>query len=286
MLRHYIHLCSEDARVEADSSYTFALPTLQLLPQEIQDGYEYVIALQSATIPVSWYNINSNNNTLNVTESELDDSNATTHTLTLTQGNPNGYDFASQLQTVLNSGTSNSTVYSVTFSPTNYTLTLSTDTSNRKTVINLGSCTCSAMLGLASTGSATLTTASDLTSTYPINLLGSVLSVNVRLLNSAITGKGQIESVGGGSVSNLLAKILVDVGNFDVISYKSILHNPLLLTSDSINIIQLAITDSSGVAIDFNNQEWELPLILEKLLTHRRNQTFTQIQSRINKLEG
>ena len=73
-----IYLNSSNADSIVNNSYTFILPNL-----EIADGNYIYLSVQYASIPYSFYNINSTNNLLNYTL------NSVSYSITITSGNYN-----------------------------------------------------------------------------------------------------------------------------------------------------------------------------------------------------
>ena len=106
-----IYLNSKNADSSNNNLYNFILPNL-----EIADGNYIYLSVQYASIPYSFYNINTTNNTLNYTL------NAVNYTVTITSGNYN----ITQLITFLKSSMSgftisyNSLTNKITFSHSTY----------------------------------------------------------------------------------------------------------------------------------------------------------------------
>ena len=114
------------------------------------------------------------------------------------------------------------------------------------------------MLDVLGTTSSLISTSTNYTCLYPLNLLG----VKKLLIKSERLSVHSVSSVDYSS-SNILVTIPVDVSPFSMISYNSQSDtNKNLLTLRSINQIDINIYDENNNYIDFNNLDWAITLVI------------------------
>ena len=226
------------------------------------------ISVVNAQIPVSFYTINSSNNTLIYVISGI------TYTITIPAGNYN----ATNLITALNTGlTNNGSLIVVSINKLTGILTF-TGGSTIFTVLTRS--LIAKTLGLPNP---TMTT-TTLTGTYPLNLLGIK---NISIKSSKLSLSGYSSTTLG--YSSTLATIPVDSASFNLISYVS--NNDLnkhIIKVLHLDAIDIQIMDENDNLIDFNNLDWTITLclsierqeiVLNTLNLHeviRNNQTIPQ----------
>lgn len=202
-----------------------------------------------ASIPVSFYTINNSNNLISITESLRDGSSPYGHNITLTNGNPNIYQLAADLETQLNDNTQNSTVYSVSADSTRFTLLIEIITVNRKLVISASSTTM--ILGISGDD----LTATDLIigeSEYPVDL-NTIIAVYIRTKMFNVRG-----TLTNRASDSILLRKNVDVDNFSIMQVEQ--PNALFQELDVIELsnIVFSIETYDKTIINFNNSDYEI----------------------------
>lgn len=211
------------------------------------------ISLQNATIPVSFYIINSLNNRLVL----KDVGGGGTHNIDIDYGNYSANTLIIELQSKINAGYPHSCT--ITFNKNNgkFTFTFTGDTQIRNTT------TMSDVLG---TGGGNLSSDSSyiIIMPYPVNLLG----VKKLLIKSQILDINSFDSQTGNKL-NILATIPVSDPFYNLITYIPATETKYLLTIDLINNIDIQITDEENNLINFNNLNWTLTfcLTIEKYIS-------------------
>ena len=210
--------------------------------------YEHQIAVDNAQIPVSFYNVNSNNNTLTVSLNG-----GATSDITISEANYSTTTLATELVSKLTAAGFPSP-----------TVTLNQSTGKFAFAISAGyftfhgsTSTCYGVPGFIGTNDYTSVT-QTLNSATPVNLLGPLkLRISTSLNVHSITS-------GGGSKS-LLVEIPVSSPNFGLILYNNIGHIWSELNQDSIDSFSILIQDDNGTPIDFNNQSWSISLLVRSI---------------------
>jgi len=253
-----ISLSSSTAELLNGTKKSNVLFTFQNILKEEPDIERALISVESAQFPVSFYNVNTSNNTLKITIS------ATTTTLTLTVGNYNSTTLVEMLQTVFTSA--GRTGFTFIYSTITGKLTISKGTSF----------------------TITDTTGTSLTGTNPLNLLGSL---RIKVVSTTLN-TFNVDSAFKGGVS-LLGTIPINSGNFGLILYENNSLTDTELRDLDINNIDIQLIDDYGNFFDFNNIDWAITLklhvergYLEKSKTQFRDVVARpDIESMVNDLE-
>ena len=207
--------------------------------------YEHQIAVDNAQIPVSFYNVNSNNNTLTVSLNG-----GATSDITISEANYSTTTLATELVSKLIAAGFPSPIVSLDQSTGKFTFTISAG----YFTFHGATSTCYGVIGFIGTNDYT-SAAQTLSSVVPVNLLGPLkLRISTSLNVHSITS-------GGGSKS-LLVEIPVSAPNFGLILYNNIGHIWSELNQDNIDSFSILIQDDNGTAIDFNNQSWSISLLV------------------------
>jgi len=225
------------------------------------------ISVVNAQIPVSFYTINSTNNTL------IYYYQVSTLTITIPVGNYNATNLITALNTAFTTNGSiivvsiNKLTGVLSFNSAN-TFTFSSNSSLAKT------------LGIYFP---TITT-NYLIATYPLNLLG-IKNISIKSSKLSLSGYSSTKL----GYSSTLATIPVDSASFNLISYVS--NNDLnkhIIKVLQLDAIDIQIMDENDNLIDFNNLDWTITLclsierqeiVLNTLNLHeviRNNQTIPQ----------
>jgi len=203
------------------------------------------ITVINAQIPCSFYVINALNNQLVISGPGI-----TTTTIYVSYGNYNANTLISELISKLASG---GLTMTITINRINGILTFSSDG-----FINFYFTSASTILEILGTTSSTITTSTNYTCPYPLNLLG----VKKLLIKSTKLSVYSVSTYDYAS-SNILLTIPSDVSPFSMISYNSQSDaNKNLLNIRSINEIDINIYDENNNYIDFNNLDWTMTLVI------------------------
>jgi hypothetical protein len=233
-----IYMSSQNADVYKNTNNNnveFYLPQI-----EIDDIYHIYISVANASIPISYYNVNDNNNTLNYNLSTGPIVNVVI---------PNGNYNVNTLLTTLNSLLINMTV---TYNQiTNkYTFIHAT---NDFTFINTSSCVY--LLGISITGQSSIS-----------RVLLSNNCINLSPIRSFIVGcnlkTGNI-NLSNPEIQNMLCSIPISSNSFGIVNYTNDNNFRSNLFTNILNSISIFITDQDGQTINFNNVNWFVTLQLD-----------------------
>lgn len=269
-----IALSSSTAELLNGTKKSNVLFTFQNILKEEPDIERALISVESAQFPVSFYNVNTSNNTLKINVT------GTTTTLTLTVGNYNSTTLVEMLQTVFTSA--GLTGFTFLYSTITGKLTI---TKTPLFTITASGSTCLGFLGYDTT---TDTTGTSLTGTSPLNLLGSL---RIKVVSTTLN-TFNVDSAFKGGVS-LLGTIPINSGNFGLILYENNSLTDTELRDLDINNIDIQLIDDYGNFFDFNNIDWAITLklhvergYLEKSKTQFRDVVARpDIASMVNDLE-
>ena len=243
---HLITLNSTDATLR-NSTYlsNVFFPFKGLLKDDVNILRSYVTVL-NAQIPVSFYVIDSTNNSMVINSSVIGN-----RTVTIPVGNYNSstlisallYAYAAaglnELSTLINS-TSGILTISSSINTTTYTI----NPSAFATILGLG------------TSSLTFLTTGVLP--YPLDLLGKTKL----FINSANLANVAYSSYGNG-FSTTIASIPVNVPPFSLIQYScQVDQQKNILTNRVLDGIDIQILDQNNQLVNFNNIPWSITLVL------------------------
>lgn len=243
---HIITLNSSDATLLNTTSLSNVyFPFKGLLKDDVNIIRSYVTVL-NAQFPVSFYVIDSTNNTI-VVNSSLSGN----YTVTLAIGNYNSSTLITALQTAFTAvGLSD---ISFTINTTTGKLTITTYLST--VTYTLSPSALGTILGM---GSTSLVFAPTNTFPYPLNLLGKTkLFINsANLANVAYTSNGN-------GFSTTIATIPVNVPPYSLIQYVcAVEQQKNTLTNRVLDGIDIKIVDQNNQYINFNNVPWSITLVL------------------------
>lgn len=251
-----ININSANALIKNNGTYNsdvvFKFPGL-VRPEQNITSVQF--QLLDAQLPVSFYNINYTNNTLNYQISSVD------YTITATPGNYNFNSLATQL---VSKFLANGHIFTITINKQNGIITFATPATNF--ILQVSSMF--AVLGLLLSNH--ISSSFSLTADYPLNLLGitkiKIQSVNLNTYNIDSSNNGY---------SNNIGLIPVDQPSFGLIIYENKSTTKFLLRDNRIDEIDLQITDQNNNLINFNNIDWNLTILIE---TTREIETLSQTQ--------
>ncbi len=225
------------------------------LLKDDKDILRSYISILNAQIPVSFYTINSSNNTLNY----FVFGGSSGQTVIIASGNYNG----NSLITALNSGfASNGHNIIATLSSLTGKITLTA--SGVVSVSYFSASNISGILGLTAT-----LTGLEITMQAPLNLLG-VKKLSIKSNSLAISSFTSRT----GNRTDTICTIPVIEPPFNMISYVNVNDlNKNILRGQIIDSIDIRITDENNVDVDFNNIDWNITLCLsnERVDTEKQN---------------
>jgi hypothetical protein len=202
------------------------------------------IKVANAVIPVSYYNVNSNNNTFSWEES----AGGGVITSTFTAGNYTSTTFATEVKTQMDADTNNTATYTVTISTATNKMTI-TAGANFTIYVAVSQ----KLTGFTTVPSASTTQIGD----NVINLAGPnqlYLRSNIatRIDTNAVVKNDKI-------FNNVLAIVPINVNTFDVV-YKSFDYTQYFESDIDIQDIEFYFTDDDDNIIDFNGAPFSLSL--------------------------
>tara|TARA_R110002020_G_scaffold471306_2_gene698292 strand:+ start:488 stop:1447 length:960 start_codon:yes stop_codon:yes gene_type:complete len=227
-------------------------------PKSVDTLY-HTIAIQSAEIPASYYNVNGKNNIINISDNV-----GTTASITIPEGNYNANTFASEFITQFNAAAfaGNATL---SYKEISGKYSLMSDTNSTNLTINLASTTCRLPLGIALDAVGTLVFNYAVGNATLLPLPADFLGVTkIKLLSDALAG-GNFDS------NNLNTTTLVDTISATATPFGLIIYNSLgresFVKSKRIDEIDVQLLDQNNNLIDFNGINWTMTLLIN---THRR----------------
>lgn len=240
----YVNMNSANAFIKNNGTYNsdlvFKFPGL-VKPEQHITSVQF--QLVDAQIPVSFYNINYTNNTLNYQISSV------SYSITADIGNYNFNTLASQL---ISKFLINGHTFTITLNKQNGIITLATPTSNF--ILQVSSMFSVLGLFLSNHTSSSF----SLTADYPLNLLGitkiKIQSTNLNTYNVDSSNYG---------FSNNIGLIPVDQPSFGLIVYENKSTSKFLLRDNRVDEIDIQLVDQNNNLINFNNIDWNLTILIE-----------------------
>lgn len=240
----YVNMNSANAFIKNNGTYNsdlvFKFPGL-VKPEQHITSVQF--QLVDAQIPVSFYNINYTNNTLNYQISSV------SYSITADIGNYNFNTLASQL---ISKFLINGHTFTITLNKQNGIITLATPASNF--ILQVSSMFSVLGLFLSNHTSSSF----SLTADYPLNLLGitkiKIQSTNLNTYNVDSSNYG---------FSNNIGLIPVDQPSFGLIVYENKSTSKFLLRDNRVDEIDIQLVDQNNNLINFNNIDWNLTILIE-----------------------
>ena len=209
-----------------------------------EDDVLYTTAgVLNAQFPVSFYNVNVNNQILNYSV------NGTSYSLTIPEGNYDSNSFISAFQSQFSTGGHGRTV---SLSISSLTGRLTITVSGYTLLLKYSGSTLFYVLGLATTSNYTVTT--NILCPYPTNFLGVK---KILICSNALAPYFAIDSNLGGHI-NLISTMSNNEPPFGQISYQNQVGSYQLIKSSLINEIDVQIRDENYALIDFNGIDWSI----------------------------
>ncbi len=226
-------------------------------PKSVDTLY-HTIAIQSAEIPASYYNVNAANNIINISDSV-----GTTASITLTEGNYDANSFKTEFELKFNAAAfaGNGTL---DFSTVTGKFSLLSATIGTSLTVNLATTTCREPLGLDLDAVGTQVfpyQAPPATFPNPANFLGVT---KIKMLSDSLAG-GNFDS------NRLNTTTLVDTISATATPFGLTIYNSLgresFVKAKRIDEIDVQLLDQNNNLIDFNGTNWTMTLLIN---THRR----------------
>lgn len=239
-----INLNSANALVKNNGAFlsdvVFKMPGL-VKPEPNLTSVE--LSIIDGQIPVSFYNINYTNNTLNYQISSVN------YSIVANVGNYNFNSLATQLisKFLLNGHT-----FTITINKQNGIVTFATTATNFIFQVS------SLFATLGFTSSNKTSTSFSLTADYPLNLLG-ITKIKIQSVN---LGSYNIDSLTRG-YCNTLGIIPVDQPSFGLISYENKTNSIFQIRDNRVDEIDLQMLDQNNNLINFNNVDWDLTILFK-----------------------
>jgi hypothetical protein len=224
-----------------------------VLEQPIQtyhSNQRILISLYSASIPISWYNIDPTQNKFILQEEMSPDVD-----IIIPPGNYNSRNLCSIIQSLLNSNSPNSFNYSVTYSAIYNKITIICDEVSANITLNFNvDDSIYKAMGFAKanygfTGNITSPFISQLYDEYSLYLHCDLCNENS--LNPM------------GRISDILENIPISSSNSIVFYQASINQQKQLIGGTRIDSFSLSLTDASGIPIELNGADYELCLKID-----------------------
>jgi hypothetical protein len=263
-----INLNSKDAVKNNGAKLSDVLFKFRNIFREDQDVYYITCGVLNAQIPVSFYNVNVNNQTLVYTV------NGTSYTLTIAEGNYNSTTFATAFISGFSSGGHGKTL-TISLNKLNGRLVL-TLTSTYTLVFKYASSTMFGVLGLDLTSDYTISTTTATTLTYPCNLLGVL---KIKVISSALSNFSYDSSTLGST--DLIQTMTVNDAAFGLVTFQNQIEFYGRLKTRRLNEIDIQLRDENNALIDFNGVKWSITLHFNIY----RKITFSDDTLRVNPLQ-
>jgi hypothetical protein len=218
----------------------------------------HTVAIQSAEITASYYNVNSSNNVINITQAGI-----AAQAIAIPEGNYDAETFA----TAFNAGVGATNPVTLAFNSTTGKFSLVSAT--LAITLNVAATTAQSIIGIdpASTTDLVFPTGGAVATAFPrlANFLGIT---KIKLGSNALAGDNYDSYA-------LSTTTLVDTISATAVPFGITIFNSLgresYIKAKRIDELDFQLLDQNNEFIDFNNVDWTLTLILN---THRR-QTFS-----------
>jgi len=251
-----VNINSANAFVKNNGTYTsdvlFKFPGL-IKPEQHSTSIQF--QLVDAQIPVSFYNINYTNNTLNYQISSVN------YSITSSVGN---YNFNTLATELISKFLANGHVFTIAINKQNGIITLATPATNF--ILQVSSMFSVLGLFLSNHTSSSFSQSAD----YPLNLLGitkiKIQSTNLNTYNVDSSANG---------FSNNIGLIPVDQPSFGLIIYENKSSSKFVLRDNRVDEIDIQLVDQNNSLINFNNIDWNLTILIE---TSYELESLSQIQ--------
>ncbi len=232
-----------------------------------KDTLYHTIAIQSAEIPSSYYNVNDNNNKISIRETTAFE------TITIAEGNYDANSFAAAFKVAFEATFTYSATLSYNSTTGKYSLVSSQ--TNQSLTLNVEATTAKTLLGIPETATGTLDFPYSATPSYfplPVNFLGVT---KIKVASNALAGDNY-------DSASLNTTTLVDTLSTTAVNFGITIFNSLgresYVKAKRIDEIDIQMRDQNNRLLDFNGVNWTMTIILN---THKR-QLFSKRDGTIN----
>ena len=229
-----LYLNSKDADTVSNNTYYFYIKNL-----EVSDNCYIYLSVQHASIPYSFYNINSYNNVFNILMNNV------SYSYTITPGNYNINQLVSYLKKYM-------TNFDITYSSITNKLTI---THPNYDFIIMETSTCLSILGFDETNTYAIT--KTITSPNRINLF----QIECIRLHSNLITNNISKSIENNS--NILCCIPVNCGPNSIIEYQNVNNFRTNLFINIISMISISLIDNNNRPLDLNGLPFNLTIQLD-----------------------
>lgn len=261
---NYLHTESFNVVLDSRNGQSFNSSKNSIVNFTIQNGIrkpiqaiQMTFSVLSFTCPISWYIINSSNNTLNMIIS------STLYNLNFSSGNHNIYSFISEFNSLL-SGLD----ISIDINPLTNIFTITSKTYNfsiynTSTIYNI--------MGFAKgTGYNAVNISGTnkyvLKLPYTCNFAGlNSFNVHCRNINTRT-----VDSLTG-QTGDIICTCPLNNAQNNLLFYEKKTDYEFILSNDDIEFLQISILDDIGNFIDFNNQNWNMVMQFKILYSMESN---------------
>jgi len=255
-------------KLNGDSHSSLLFDFNSVAPKDVNSLY-HTIAIQSAEIPASYYNVNSTNNTIRIYEDDTGVEN--TISFTIPEGNYNADTFAAAFIVAFNAQAFSHNCEFV-FNATSGKFSLRSDTVGVRLQLLIDETTAKEVLGIpqdfvgvsAAGGTNVILFHYTIPPTFfpiPANFLGVT---KIKVLSNALAGEN-FDS------NKLNTTTLVDTISASATPFGLTIYNSLgresFVKAKRIDDIDIQVLDQNNEFIDFNGINWTMTLLLN---THRR----------------
>jgi hypothetical protein len=256
-VQYVLHMNSEmaDSWNNGPSSYNIKLTS----PITAYEDESLYIECINVAIPYSFYGVSTLNNTVTITESDEDGSNAKApFDIVLTSGNYDYQLLLNEMQDQLNAKTNHAIVYALSYNSGTNKFTFATATPNKKAVFDFNlENSCYNQYGF-SLASHTMTTSIPLTSNNVMESC-SIYNLFIRLKNFNLDRAFDMLNK---STSNIICKVPVNVPPLGVIYSSDTNSFQTPIKGSLIQNMTFEITDEWERLIDLNGKSWTFDLLI------------------------
>lgn len=243
-INRYIFLDSTHANTKFNS--TKLSDVLFFLDNQIYSSTQYDMCLKfiSANFPISFYNINSTNNTINFLIG------ATPYNFTIAIGNYNAY----QLRDEINNLISATTLITCTYTTIQNKFTFTRAGANTFTYVSTS--LSQSLLGFNS-GNRLSSLVGGNNVLISDNVINLTYTNNIKIAIENITTYN-VDSSSNGGVTSVVKIIPIDVLQNEMLSFNDFGESSYKLKDKFLSYFQIKIYDDNNNLIDFNNCNWDL----------------------------
>lgn len=253
-----IYIRSQDASNYIDSELTTGFIIFLNDPIRCNEDEMMLISLNSAEIPYSFYNIDYRNKYLNIIESQTDGTLPFNISIIIPEANYNAYEFASTLQTLLNTNTQHNIQYTVTYDKKLNKFNYLIHKNNHKVIFSFNNDD-SPYIQMGFNKNTIYTAFHDiiLQSINSIQMFNNhALYIRTNLVTNNISSSTN-------SFTDILQKITINTNPNGIITHIPINSHDNLVDIKTFNNIEIRITDEDNKLIDTQGLHFEMSILIK-----------------------